>query len=534
DVIDRTNEELGLVLDPASSACIFVSFDTLALWSQHGNVFLLRVDGDGRLVKRIVVKRIVGEDPRKAVPPPLAHTWDDIRLLPSCAVEIRLSSTDGADQGGEQDYSTGARDYGSGDGDGTSAADASLFFLGGACGRSVLLGVEAAFDRGSGLSRSAADQDTDAGRQAQRSPAAAHDELSELDADIYGDESLTPSARSTAKTSNAATPSSAGTGAAASGRSRSDAEGDWASSYKFTVYDEILGTGPIVGMAVGAQNSASAAPRAADADCYELVTCGGNEWRGCLRVQQRHIQPEIMASFDLPGAPVRGVWTARCFKEYNIGGVMQVADSVSLADLRDTFMVLSRDSSTSVFAAGNELQELSGTGFYVDGPTIEVGELMNHTRVVQVHASGLRLVNAAGLETQSVLFNSESQAVSAEIADPYVLVRMAEGSLLMYEASAESGALCETAIPETIKGADVISASLFEDQHHILVSNRDYVERNMHQLKEQLRMAADQDGYVLDGDFDSLYAEPTAASRKRKPASRSGAAASVFGHRAKR
>ncbi|KAJ2857087.1 mRNA cleavage and polyadenylation factor subunit [Coemansia erecta] len=543
DAIDRTNEGLGLVLDPLSSACIFVSSNTIALWSQHGDVFLLRVDGDGRLVKRIVIKRIVGVDPRKAAPPPLAHTWDDISLLPSCAVEIRLSNLDeenGRDQSSNELINgMGDRDYENGD-DFDSSLDSSLFFLGGTCGRSVLLGVETAFDCNGNMTHSASassdDQSPKTGRQNEKS-SAAFDDLSELDADIYGDESLTPSARSTAKASYAATPNPASGNGLIPDRDRdsSNTEVGWASSFKFTVYDEILGTGSIVGMAVGAQNSMSSISKSADSDCFELVTCGGNEWRGCLRVQQRHIQPEVIASLDLPGAPVRNVWTARCFKEYNIGGIMQVADSGSLADLRDTFMILSRDNSTSVFAAGNELQELSGTGFYVDGPTIEIGELMNNTRVVQVYASGLRLVNAAGVETQSVLFNSASEAISAEIADPYVLVRMAEGSFIMYEVSTDSGTLCETAISESIKGTNVISISLFEDQHGLLVSNKGYVERNKDQLKEQLRLSSDQGSYDLDGDFDSLYAE-TVASRKRKPVGRSinSAANSVFNHRSKR
>ncbi|KAJ1848373.1 mRNA cleavage and polyadenylation factor subunit, partial [Coemansia sp. RSA 486] len=483
DVIDRSNEELGLVLDPACSVCISVGSNTIALWSQHGDVFLLRIDGDGRLVKRIVAKRIVGVDPRKSVPPPLAQTWDDISLLPSCAVEIRLSSADDEDsKDWNKDQTSGANSRGYKNSDAyDTPLDASVFFLGGASGRSVLLGVETDFDYSGSPGQSAADHGSGSGSESDgqaEKPPAAYDELSELDAEIYGDESLTSSARSTNKASNVGTPASGAPNSAnaglADGSGDSNAEGDWVSGFKFTVYDEILGTGSIVGMATGAPNGISSNSKTADSDCYELVTCGGNEWRGFLRVQQRHIQPEVIASFDLPGAPVRNVWTARCFKEYNIGGVMQVADSVSLADLKDTFMILSRDNNTTVFAAGNELQELSNTGFYVDGPTIEVGEIVNNTRVVQVHASGLRLVNAAGLETQSVLFNSASEAVSAEIADPYVLVRMAEGTFIMYEASADSGTLCETAIPETIKASSVISISLFEDQHHVLVTNKDY------------------------------------------------------------
>ena len=43
---------------------------------------------------------------------------------------------------------------------------------------------------------------------------------------------------------------------------------------------------------------------------------------------------------------------------------------------------------------GEELQELQQTDFYTDGPTINVGCLLNGTRILQVYDHGLRFVDS--------------------------------------------------------------------------------------------------------------------------------------------
>ncbi|KAJ2786856.1 mRNA cleavage and polyadenylation factor subunit [Coemansia interrupta] len=421
DAVDRTNEALGLVLDAGRAAFAAVGANTLAMWSQHGFVYALRLEGDGRLVRRIAVRQVRGCDPLKTVPPPVASTWDDIAVPPSCVAALRLADDD-------------------------AAADARLLFVGGAAGRSLLLGV-------------------DGGGEAAAEP------------------------------------------------------GDWAARLRFAVHDEILGTGPVVGMDVGARG-----------DGLELVTCGGNEWRGCLRVQQRHVQPQVVASFDLPGAPARGVWTVRCLAEYNIGGVMQAAEAAGLGAAADTFVVVSRAGGTTVLTGGDELAELGASGFYTAGPTVAVGAARGSTRVVQVHASGLRVVDAHARETQAVVFTAAADAVAAEVADAHVLVRMADGAFAMYAADADSGELREMAVPDAMRGAT--AASLFEDAQHVLATNREYVERNRDALRERAAAAsaagagaAGGDG-ALDSVLDSVYGDASlaeaapAAAAKRKAARR--------------
>ncbi|KAJ2411812.1 mRNA cleavage and polyadenylation factor subunit [Coemansia sp. RSA 2530] len=437
DSIDDSNVSLGLVLDPHACACAFVGPRTAALWTQQGYCFLLTMDGDGRLVRRIVAKQVAGSEPSAETHAPVADTWEDVGVAPSCVAELRVSYDD----------------------DSGVSLDSLLLFVGGMAGRSILLEVE---DRSS----SGATGNGDA--------------TMEMDADFYGESSAVP---------------------ASIGNNKETPE----DRYRFTVYDELLGTGPTVAMEIGARSPATSGSE----ENLELITCTGNEWRGRLRVQQRQIQPEIMASFDVPGAPVRGVWTVRCVAEYNIGGVMQsAADSGSLSSLNDRFMVLSRDASTAVFSVGDELVEMERTGFFTKGPTISVAELLGCTRVVQVYATGLRLVNASGRETQSIAVDAGQEVVSAEVSDPFVLLRMSSGDYVAYEAIASSSELQLVPQVPAILGR-ACHLSLFRDTHRVLASNRDWAEsnRDLHVVTE------DHDD---DDEFDSLYADAKQPQQRRK------------------
>ncbi|KAJ2788789.1 mRNA cleavage and polyadenylation factor subunit, partial [Coemansia guatemalensis] len=159
--------------------------------------------------------------------------------------------------------------------------------------------------------------------------------------------------------------------------------------------------------------------------------------------------------------------------------------------------------------------ELDRTGFFTDGPTVAVGELLGHTRVVQVHTRGLCVVNAAGRATQTIELDATQQAVYAEVMDPFVLLRTRSGELSIYEASTETGLLSETAAPELLKSTQVVAASLFEDTHRVLCSNKEWAERNKDALEGQQPQAADGSA-VADEGFDSLYAEATVPRKRRR------------------
>ncbi|KAJ2325218.1 mRNA cleavage and polyadenylation factor subunit, partial [Coemansia sp. RSA 2673] len=184
------------------------------------------------------------------------------------------------------------------------------------------------------------------------------------------------------------------------------------------------------------------------------------------------------------------------------------ADSGSLSSLNDRFMVLSRDASTAVFSVGDELAEMERTGFFTKGPTICVAELLACTRVVQVYATGLRVVNASGRETQSVAVDAGQEIVGAEVSDPLVLLRMSGGDYVVYEAMPESSELrLVSQVPAILGRASHVS--LFRDTHRVLVSNRDWTEsnRDLHVVSEDLDN---------DDEFDSLYADAKQQQQQRR------------------
>ncbi|KAJ1800867.1 mRNA cleavage and polyadenylation factor subunit [Coemansia sp. RSA 2399] len=475
--IDSDSECLDLVLNPRASTSVLVSPNTLMMWTQHGSVFLLQLIGDGRLVKRIQIKQIAGPDVSSGIKAPIADKFDDFSLLPSCSVELRPVAND------ESEFSS----------------EVSLFFVGGRSGRSLVLGVERNEISGTAI---------DDGHRY----IAPTDDAMDIDAELYGTASTMQS--------NHRQSSNASDGHGKAGERRQGlSSAEWSNDYRISVYDELLGTGPIVNMEIGHTTAAvniSAPPSEED---LELVSCAGNEWRGCLRVQQRHIRPDTVASFDLPGPPVRKVWTVRCLKEYNIGGVMQATDNGSLADLSDTFMILSRDDSSAVFAAGDELCEMERTGFYTSGPTVEVGEVFDNARVVQVYATGLRLLNSSGREMQSIALDGNQVVVSAEISDPHILLTTDSGRYLYFEAKRETGELEEAAIPQPLRRGHIACVSFFRDKHRVLVSNKDWAERNRDMLDKQVMSKGS--STAVDEDFDSLYADASAARRRKRMHGRS-------------
>ncbi|KAJ2325812.1 mRNA cleavage and polyadenylation factor subunit, partial [Coemansia sp. RSA 2681] len=363
--------------------------------------------------------------------------------------------------------------YDDDDGSDGRRRDALLVFVGGTAGRSVLLEVIEVKRRQ---------------QQQQQQPMTMT--MMDVDADFYG--------------------------SGEPGESDQDA-------LRLAVADELLGTGPAAALEVGVK-----AGGGGDDESLELVTCAGNEWRGRLRVQQRHVAPTVVAALDVPGAPVRGVWTARCVAEYNIGGVMQAAASgadAAPALLGDRFLVVSRDASTAAFAvssSGDELSELDHrAGFFTRGATVAVAELRACTRVVQVHARGMRVVAASGRETQAVdvATDADAEIVAAEVADPLVLLRLASGAYAAYEAAADSGELRPVPVPaDALRRA--VHVSLFRDVHRVL----DARPANDNEAD------ADADAAIFTELGDSLYADDNDDSRrerKRLPAAKKAAPSGI-------
>jgi len=83
-----------------------------------------------------------------------------------------------------------------------------------------------------------------------------------------------------------------------------------------------------------------------------------------------------------PRAHIRWYGLISCVGRYTTAANIGQGDSIPL------FVSL------QVLATGDELRQLPSSQFYVEGPTVAVGSLLEETRIVQVYSSGVRLLNA--------------------------------------------------------------------------------------------------------------------------------------------
>jgi cleavage and polyadenylation specificity factor subunit 1 len=88
---------------------------------------------------------------------------------------------------------------------------------------------------------------------------------------------------------------------------------------------------------------------------------------------------------------VLNIWAVACLEEYAHGGAFVVRQAKERA--YDRYILLSMRYRTMILASGKELQEMQQSDFFVDGPTIAVGTLLNDARIVQVYKNGVILLN---------------------------------------------------------------------------------------------------------------------------------------------
>ncbi|KAF9898896.1 Cleavage and polyadenylation specificity factor subunit 1, partial [Lobosporangium transversale] len=81
--------------------------------------------------------------------------------------------------------------------------------------------------------------------------------------------------------------------------------------------------------------------------------------------------------------------------------------------------------------SGDDLRQLPNSQFYSEGPTIAIGSFLDETRIVQVYASGVRILNADCKLKQLVPIGEHLSIVAASIVDPYILLLLHNGSALL-------------------------------------------------------------------------------------------------------
>jgi cleavage and polyadenylation specificity factor subunit 1 len=111
---------------------------------------------------------------------------------------------------------------------------------------------------------------------------------------------------------------------------------------------------------------------------------------------------------------------------------------------------------------GEEIEELENSGFFVSGPTIGVGTVLNDSIILQVYRRGVISLTETGTRIKDFPVGSKDNVVVyCSIQDPYVALLMSNGEVIMMSVS-ES-----TRSPAIIKvlqlGSMISSVSLFLD-----------------------------------------------------------------------
>ncbi|KAI9088335.1 CPSF A subunit region-domain-containing protein [Phlyctochytrium arcticum] len=243
----------------------------------------------------------------------------------------------------------------------------------------------------------------------------------------------------------------------------------------FRIVDTLLCTGPIRDMAVGTPTCYSKYPfrsQTLKAD-LEIVTCAGEAYSGALGVLQENVRPLVVEEWEIEG--VVDIWTVG--KGKWVADVGLDADGVKLEEVKieheadegdttkqeeetdektresttadpvrqsqaDRFLLISKETSTVVLAAGNDYKEVEGLGFYRDGPTIGADVLLDGQMIVQVYAQGIEVLDADGMSIENIPFPEEDgNIVACSILDPYVLIISNTGGMILYAVNLEQKSL---------------------------------------------------------------------------------------------
>ncbi|TVU13331.1 hypothetical protein EJB05_40381 [Eragrostis curvula] len=200
---------------------------------------------------------------------------------------------------------------------------------------------------------------------------------------------------------------------------------DSAQNISFIVRDALINVGPLKDFAYGLRtNSDPNASGIAKQSNYELVCCSGHGKNGTLSALQQSIRPDLITEVELPSCT--GIWTV--YYKSSRGNTTEDNEY-------HAYLIISLESRTMVLQTGDDLGEVTETVDYnVQASTIAAGNLR---RVIQVYAKGARVLDGSFMtqelnistHTSESSLSSEPLAAYASIADPYVLLKMVDGTL---------------------------------------------------------------------------------------------------------
>ncbi|XP_031383009.1 cleavage and polyadenylation specificity factor subunit 1 isoform X2 [Punica granatum] len=238
--------------------------------------------------------------------------------------------------------------------------------------------------------------------------------------------------------------------------------------FSFAVRDSFINVGPLKDFAYGLRINADAnATGIAKQSNYELVCCSGHGKNGALCILRQSIRPEMITEVELPGC--KGIWTVYHKNSRGVDSSKLGADD----DEYHAYLIISLESRTMVLETADLLTEVTeSVDYYVQGKTIAAGNLFERRRVVQVLEHGVQVLDGSFMTQDLSLVAPSAEPASASdsplvlfasIADPYVLLRMTDGSirLLVGDTSA-----CTVSVmtPTAFERKPVAACTLYHDK----------------------------------------------------------------------
>lgn len=113
----------------------------------------------------------------------------------------------------------------------------------------------------------------------------------------------------------------------------------------------------------------------------------------------------------------------------------------TVADVADlhSYLLLSTSTSTVVMKTGDDLEQVAKgvVDFLTDVGTLAAGNVLGQAAIVQVHSRGVRLLQDARVSAVHDLVSGSPAISSAHVADPYVMLLLANGSVVVLKVSAD-------------------------------------------------------------------------------------------------
>ncbi|GMH19709.1 hypothetical protein Nepgr_021550 [Nepenthes gracilis] len=242
-------------------------------------------------------------------------------------------------------------------------------------------------------------------------------------------------------------------------------------SVSYAVRDSLLNVGPLKDFSYGLRINANPnATGIAKQSNYELACCSGHGKNGALCILQQSIRPDMITEVELPGC--KGIWTVyhKSSRSHNSDSSKSAAED----DEYHAYLIISLETKTMVLETADLLGEVTeSVDYYVQGSTIAAGNLFGRRRVVQVFAQGARILDGSYM-TQDLSFGTNSESgpgseivtvSSVSIADPYVLLRMNDGSIQLLVGD-PSSCTVSISIPSVFDGSkkSISACTLYHDK----------------------------------------------------------------------